>query len=177
MYIPNHILSINLIKMLLNLDRVFCGKSTNYDVFDDIVRPIIDRGVQGFNGTVFAYGQTASGKTYTMSGDQSNPGIIPLAINYMFSVMNSSTSREYLLRYFSKLILIVIYVFKLFLLVRKNLFIFRASYVEIYNEKVIDLLEKKHHKNHPRKIEIQKDGLHITPLKAIVCQNAQMVNL
>lgn len=54
--------------------------------------------MQGFNGTVFAYGQTASGKTYTMSGEQSNPGIIPLAINYMFDVMNSSTSREFLLR-------------------------------------------------------------------------------
>lgn len=63
------------------------------------------------------------------------------------------------------------------MLVKKNLFIYRACYVEIYNEKVIDLLEKKHHKNQPRKIEIQKDGLHITPLKAIVCQNAQMVNL
>lgn len=84
---------------LLIVDRVYCSNSTNYDVFDEIVRPIIDRGVQGFNGTVFAYGQTASGKTYTMSGDQSNPGIIPLAINYMFDAMNSSTSREYLLRY------------------------------------------------------------------------------
>lgn len=89
----------SVITYLLNLDRVFCGKSTNYDVFDNIVRPIIDRGVQGFNGTVLAYGQTASGKTHTMSGDESNPGIIPLAINYMFNIMNSSTSREYLLRY------------------------------------------------------------------------------
>ncbi|XP_060842523.1 centromere-associated protein E-like isoform X2 [Rhopalosiphum padi] len=129
-------------------DRVFCDKSTNYDVFDEIVRPIIDRGVQGFNGTVFAYGQTGSGKTFTMSGDQSNPGIIPLAINYMFNAMNNSTSREYLLR---------------------------ACYLEIYNEKVIDLLEKKNNKNQTKKIEIQKDGLHITPLKAIVCQNSQMV--
>ncbi|KAL4141540.1 hypothetical protein QTP88_004165 [Uroleucon formosanum] len=129
-------------------DRVFCDKSTNYDVFDDIVRPIIDRGVQGFNGTVFAYGQTGSGKTFTMSGDQSNPGIIPLAINYMFNAMNNSSSREYLLR---------------------------ACYLEIYNEKVIDLLEKKNNKNQTKKIEIQKDGLHITPLKAIVCQNSQMV--
>uniref|UniRef100_A0A2S2QFF0 Centromere-associated protein E n=1 Tax=Sipha flava TaxID=143950 RepID=A0A2S2QFF0_9HEMI len=128
-------------------DRVFCGESTNNDVFDEIVKPIIDRGVQGFNGTVFAYGQTASGKTYTMAGDQSNLGIIPLAIYYMFSVMNSSTDREYLLR---------------------------ACYLEIYNEKVIDLLEKKDNKNQ-KKIEIQKDGLHITPLKAVVCQNAQMV--
>ncbi|XP_025205598.1 kinesin-related protein 4-like isoform X2 [Melanaphis sacchari] len=129
-------------------DRVFCDKSTNYDVFDEIVRPIIDRGVQGFNGTVFAYGQTGSGKTFTMSGDQSNPGIIPLAINYMFNAMNNSTSREYLLR---------------------------ACYLEIYNEKVIDLLEKKSNKSQTKKIEIQKDGLHITPLKAVVCQNSQMV--
>lgn len=85
--------------LFIIVDRVFSGSSTNYDVFDEIVKPIIDRGVQGFNGTVFAYGQTASGKTYTMTGDQTSPGIIPLAINYMFNVMNSSTSREYLLRY------------------------------------------------------------------------------
>lgn len=82
----------------LNLDRVFSDESTNYDVFDKIVKPIIDRGVQGFNGTVFAYGQTASGKTFTMYGDQSSPGIIPLAINYMFNAMNNSNNREYLLR-------------------------------------------------------------------------------
>lgn len=82
-----------------NLDKVFCGKSTNYDVFYNIVRPIIDKSVQGFNGTVLAYGETASGKTHTMSGNESNPGIIPLAINYMFYIMNSSTNREYLLRY------------------------------------------------------------------------------
>lgn len=49
--------------------------------------------------------------------------------------------------------------------------------MEIYNEKVIDLLEKKNITRQSRKIEIQKDGLHITPLKAIVCQNAQMVKL
>lgn len=53
--------------------------------------------------------------------------------------------------------------------------LFRACYLEIYNEKVIDLLEAKDNKNITKKIEIQKDGLHITPLKAIVCQNAQMV--
>lgn len=55
------------------------------------------------------------------------------------------------------------------------LLICRACYLEIYNETVIDLLEKRNNKNQTKKIEIQKDGLHITPLKAIVCQNAQMV--
>jgi hypothetical protein len=68
--------------------------------------------VQGFNGTVFAYGQTASGKTYTMAGDQSNLGIIPLAIYYMFSVMNSSTDREYLLRYSINIVVIIIIIYE-----------------------------------------------------------------
>lgn len=54
---------------------------------------------------------------------------------------------------------------------------FRACYLEIYNEKLIDLLEKNDNKNLKKKIEIQKDGLYITPLKAVVCQNAQMVKL
>lgn len=57
------------------------------------------------------------------------------------------------------------------------LLFFRACYLEIYNEKLIDLLEKNDNKNLKKKIEIQKDGLHITPLKAIVCQNAEMVKL
>lgn len=41
----------------------------------------------------------------------------------------------------------------------------------------MDLLEKKDNKSYSKKIEIQKDGLHITPLKAVVCQSAQMVKL
>lgn len=55
--------------------------------------------------------------------------------------------------------------------------LFRACYLEIYNEKLIDLLEAKNSKDQTKKIEIQKDGLHITSLKAVVCQNAQMVKL
>jgi len=38
------------------------------DVYDEAVRPIVDSVLQGFNGTVFAYGQTGTGKTYTMEG-------------------------------------------------------------------------------------------------------------
>lgn len=107
--------------LFINIDRVFSGSSTNYDVFDEIVKPIINRGIQGFNGTVFAYGQTASGKTYTMTGDQPSPGIIPLAINYMFNVMNSSTSREYLLRY------------KYIAFTVLDLFIYISKFIETYS--------------------------------------------
>ena len=54
--------------------------------------------VGGFNGTVFAYGQTSSGKTHTMRGTSSEQGIIPLAVADIFRHINSMQDREFLLR-------------------------------------------------------------------------------
>jgi len=55
--------------------------------------------LEGFNGTIFAYGQTSSGKTHTMSGDLSKPelqGIIPRVIKYVFNhIENSDENIEY----------------------------------------------------------------------------------
>ncbi|XP_025073915.1 kinesin-related protein 4-like [Pogonomyrmex barbatus] len=95
-------------------DHIFDTNASNNDVFD-IVRPIVDAAVNGFNGTVFAYGQTSSGKTYTMMGTSEEPGIIPMAIEHMFDAIANTPRREFLLR---------------------------VSYLEIYNEKVNDLLNK-----------------------------------
>lgn len=67
-------------------------------MFDNIVRPIVDAAVNGFNGTVFAYGQTSSGKTYTMIGSSEEPGIIPLAVEHMFDAIANASGREFLLR-------------------------------------------------------------------------------
>lgn len=68
-------------------------------MFDNIVRPIVDAAVNGFNGTIFAYGQTSSGKTYTMMGTLEEPGIIPLAIEHMFDAIANTSGREFLLRF------------------------------------------------------------------------------
>lgn len=54
--------------------------------------------IGGFNGTVFAYGQTSSGKTHTMRGTPEEPGIIPLAVAEIFRQINSMQDREFLLR-------------------------------------------------------------------------------
>ncbi|XP_022932513.1 kinesin-like protein KIN-7D, mitochondrial isoform X2 [Cucurbita moschata] len=70
--------------------------------------------MEGVNGTVFAYGVTSSGKTHTMHGDQNSPGIIPLAIKDVFSIIQDTPGREFLLR---------------------------VSYLEIYNEVINDLLD------------------------------------
>ena len=69
--------------------------------------------MEGYHGTVFAYGMTGTGKTFSMQGTQSSPGVIPLAITDIFSYIRETPSREFLLR---------------------------VSYLEIYNEKIHDLL-------------------------------------
>lgn len=98
-----------------HFDHIFDEATKNRDVFDTVVKPIVDAAVNGFNGTVFAYGQTSSGKTFTMMGDLNEPGIITLAIEHMFDAIANTLRREFLLR---------------------------VSYLEIYNEKVNDLLNK-----------------------------------
>lgn len=73
----------------------------------------MESAVNGFNGTVFAYGQTSSGKTHTMMGSDNEPGLISLAVKHLFETIYNSCGREFLLK---------------------------VSYLEIYNEKVNDLL-------------------------------------
>ncbi|BAT11636.1 kinesin-like protein KIN-7K, chloroplastic [Oryza sativa Japonica Group] len=95
-------------------DRVFGPKTTTEAVYDVAARPVVKGAMEGINGTVFAYGVTSSGKTHTMHGDQNCPGIIPLAIKDVFSLIQDTPGREFLLR---------------------------VSYLEIYNEVINDLLD------------------------------------
>ncbi|KAK1345690.1 hypothetical protein QTO34_008154 [Cnephaeus nilssonii] len=96
-----------------NFDRVFDSNETTKDVYEEIAVPIIDSAIQGYNGTIFAYGQTASGKTYTMMGSGDYLGVIPRAIHDIFQKIEKFPDREFLLR---------------------------VSYMEIYNETITDLL-------------------------------------
>ncbi|XP_043712622.1 kinesin-like protein KIN-7D, mitochondrial isoform X2 [Telopea speciosissima] len=95
-------------------DRVFGPDTTSQQVYDVAARPVVKAAMEGVNGTVFAYGVTSSGKTHTMHGDQNSPGVIPLAIKDVFSMIQDTPGREFLLR---------------------------VSYLEIYNEVINDLLD------------------------------------
>jgi kinesin family member 5 len=72
-------------------DRVFAPNSKQSEVFEYIGKPVVDSIFKGYNGTIFAYGQTSSGKTHTMSGadgaigDDEMRGVIPRSIDYIFS--------------------------------------------------------------------------------------------
>ena len=57
------------------------------DIYNETARPIINKVLQGYNGTIFAYGQTGTGKTYTMAGAKTSPqlrGIIPNSFAHIF---------------------------------------------------------------------------------------------
>lgn len=68
-------------------------------MYDKVARPIVEATLDGINGTIFAYGQTSSGKTYTMMGNKDSPGIIPLAVNNIFKLIESKSDRDFLIRF------------------------------------------------------------------------------
>jgi DNA replication protein DnaC len=54
--------------LILNLDFNILFSSKQKDVYEQTARPLVDSVIEGFNGTIFAYGQTGTGKTFTMEG-------------------------------------------------------------------------------------------------------------
>ncbi|XP_075637404.1 kinesin-like protein KIN-7O isoform X3 [Castanea sativa] len=102
-----------------DFDRIFGEECNTFQVYQARTQEIVSAAVRGFNGTVFAYGQTNSGKTYTMRGSEAEPGVIPLSVRDLFRTIQQDVDREFLLR---------------------------MSYMEIYNEEINDLLAPEHRK-------------------------------
>ena len=109
--------------------------------------------MEGYHGTVFAYGMTGTGKTFSMQGTRDSPGVIPLAITDIFSYIRETPHREFLLR---------------------------VSYLEIYNEKIHDLLSPAVAAGigpgapQPEEIKLREDnkrGVFAYPLKEEIVQS------
>ncbi len=109
--------------------------------------------MEGYHGTVFAYGMTGTGKTFSMQGTATSPGVIPLAITDIFSFIRETPHREFLLR---------------------------VSYLEIYNEKIHDLLKPQTEAGvgpgspQPEEIKLREDpkrGVFASPLKEEIVQS------
>ncbi|KAI9141752.1 kinesin motor domain-containing protein, partial [Paraphysoderma sedebokerense] len=97
-------------------DAVFGEDATQIQVYEHIAKPLIDDVIsKGSNATVFAYGATGSGKTFTMQGTDINPGISPRLIRDLFERIRTETHND-------------------------NEFHITFSYLEIYNENIRDLL-------------------------------------
>ncbi|KAI5466376.1 kinesin motor domain-containing protein [Mariannaea sp. PMI_226] len=133
-------------------DNVFTTHDNNSRVYDHIAKRLVRRVMEGYHGTVFAYGMTGTGKTFSMQGTASSPGVIPLAITDIFSYIRETPSREFLLR---------------------------VSYLEIYNEKIHDLLSMptasgiggNTQQDEIKLREDSKRGVYATPLKEEIVQS------
>jgi kinesin family protein 5 len=98
-----------------SFDHVFAQNSTQTDVYSRLAQNTVEWVCQGYNATIFAYGNTSSGKTYTMFGGQGESmGIIPRSCSSMFEIINRSEN-----------------------VVEASL---KCSFIEIYCERIRDLL-------------------------------------
>uniref|UniRef100_K3WTM0 Kinesin-like protein n=1 Tax=Globisporangium ultimum (strain ATCC 200006 / CBS 805.95 / DAOM BR144) TaxID=431595 RepID=K3WTM0_GLOUD len=113
-------------------DRAFGEDATQNDVFEVVGVPITQACLQGYNGTIFAYGQTGSGKTFTMQGPDH---VIDMEANRL-------TDREFNLR--GLVPRVFDYLFEDVVAKDSNTNVqhtFACSFLEIYNERVYDLLD------------------------------------
>ena len=99
-------------------DKIYPIETTQKTIFEQVAKPLILSAFEGINGTLFCYGQTASGKTYTMEGipsDNNLRGIIPRMMHLIFEIINSGSSDIE--------------------------FSVKCQYYQIYNEKIQDLID------------------------------------
>ncbi|KAL4473629.1 hypothetical protein ABPG74_022493 [Tetrahymena malaccensis] len=99
-------------------DYVFPPDIQQQTVYENSAFPLVESVVEGYNGTIFAYGQTGCGKTHSMLGkpnDEVEKGIIPRTFSHIINIVESANDKNFLVR---------------------------CSYIEIYNEEIHDLLGK-----------------------------------
>ncbi|KAJ3009776.1 kinesin motor protein cin8 [Thoreauomyces humboldtii] len=104
-----------------SFDKVFGPEADQDLIFGDVLAPMLKEVLMGYNCTIFAYGQTGTGKTYTMEGDLStvkgqHAGLIPRTLYSLFDCLESNDAGEYSVR---------------------------VSFTELYNEELKDLLSSE----------------------------------
>ncbi|XP_038053503.1 kinesin-like protein KIF17 isoform X2 [Patiria miniata] len=129
-------------------DGAYYVDSTTETIYNDIAYPLVDGVLEGYNGTIFAYGQTGCGKSFSMQGitdPATQRGIIPRAFEHIFENIQVTEGVKFLVR---------------------------ASYLEIYNEDIRDLLGK----DHKAKLELKEHpdrGVYVKDLTMHIVHNTQ----
>ena len=112
-------------------DFAFDEKTNQAEVYRCTTASLVKQVINGFNATVFAYGATGTGKTYTMVGGGDNFGVMIRAISDLFKIINNEKEKKYIIK---------------------------ISYVEVYNEIIKDLLSDQNSKNKNIQLEIRTDA-------------------
>ncbi|THD29121.1 Kinesin-II 95 kDa subunit [Fasciola hepatica] len=127
-------------------DAVYGEDSNQRELYDETFRELINSVLEGFNGTIFAYGQTGTGKTFTIQGVKDDPelrGVMPNSFDHIFEHIAASKDAQYLVR---------------------------ASYLEIYKEEIRDLL----HRDQSKHLEIKEkpdSGIYVKDLSSVLTKS------
>eukprot|EP01116_Phalansterium_solitarium_P004864 TRINITY_DN1604_c0_g4_i2.p1 TRINITY_DN1604_c0_g4~~TRINITY_DN1604_c0_g4_i2.p1 ORF type:complete len:861 (-),score=300.97 TRINITY_DN1604_c0_g4_i2:520-3102(-) len=133
-------------------DAAFPQEVTQREVYQETAYPIVECVIKGYNGTILAYGQTGTGKTFTMEGIYDVlelRGLIPNSFQHVFDACVPTAEKQFLVR---------------------------ASYLEIYNENIRDLLAE----NPDNKLELKEHpeyGVYVKDLKAEVVKTVNEMDL
>lgn len=84
--------------MKYTFKEVFPPETSQQEVFDKVALPIVEGLIKGKNGLLFTYGVTGSGKTYTMTGEPQNCGILPRVLNIIFKSINDFQAHKYIFK-------------------------------------------------------------------------------
>ena len=120
--------------------------SSQKQIYDETAFPLVESVLNGYNGTIFAYGQTGCGKTHTMMGlpDNENKGIIPKAFDHVYGCIDDDKNSS-------------------------KKFLVRCSFIEIYQEEIRDLLG-----NTDQKLELKENkdkGVFVKDLSIITVKS------
>ena len=107
------------------------------DVYEKTGKVMLEAAIKGYNCTIFAYGQTGSGKTYTMLGSPDSRGVSYLFIDELFKHIESEKIND-----------------------PGTMYTVEVSFMEIYNEQVRDLFNKKQKQGQYSAIQIRQDPIH-----------------
>lgn len=139
--------SSNVAEKTFTFDLVFDMDAAQTEVYNETARPIVESVLEGYNGTIFAYGQTGTGKTFTMvgvPGVSELSGIIPNSFAHIFGHIAKCEGEVK--------------------------FLVRVSYLQIYNEDVCDLLGK----NPTTKLEVKERpdvGVYVKGLSSFIVKS------
>lgn len=117
-------------------DKIITGPSQE-ELFLLIKKSILEKCTKGYNCSIFAYGQTGSGKTYTIQGNETNPGLVQRALEYLHGIYDN----------------------------------LKLSFIEIYNENMIDLFNNEGNSSIGNSIGIRDD-----PTEGIIVDNLTILN-
>lgn len=123
---------------VFGFDKIYNKLSNSQIIYKETCRDITKSLIAGYNGSILLYGQTTSGKTYTMLGNPENPGILPCVLRDVFGFIKKDST-----------------------IIDSKVF---CSYIEIYNETIHDLLTNS---SNLKMVEDSKFGVIVSGSKKV----------